>query len=140
MTNSTTLPLDEGIEIITISKEEIMARRKGYLQREQDFFNYWKKGVEIAGYRYFGDGTKENFEQATEKNQLSPVSAKIEASFGLISDNEAAFLVAMYCFYNDFKGAELCVKAGVKSIGNLLGLDSNRREVMAGLLVTYCGW
>lgn len=140
MTNSTTLPLNEGVKVITVSKEEVMARRKDYLQREQDFFNYWKKGVEIGGYRYFGDGTKENFEQATEKNQLSPVSAKIEASLGGISDGEAAFLVAMYCFYNDFKGAELCAKAGVKSIGNLMVLDSHRREVIAGLLITYCGW
>ena len=140
MTNNPTLPLDEGIEIIRVSKEDALAKRNAYLQREKDFLNYWKKGVEIAGYHYFGDGTKENFEQATDKNQLSPVSAKMEAAFGALGHGEAMFLAAMYSFYNDHKGGELCRSLNANSVGALTLLDGNRRAVIAGLLVTYCGW
>ena len=134
------LPPDNGIEFITVTQTDMMAARNEHLAREQGFFEWWKRGIALAGYQYFGDGTKQGFDKATVKNDLRPLPEKVESSIGRISDGELAFLTAMYCFYNDFRGAELCAKAGVKSIGNIMILDSARREVMAGLLITYCGW
>lgn len=134
------LPLDEGIQIITVSKEEQLARRNQYLAREQSFFEWWKKGVALAGWRYFGDGTEQGFINATNKNDLPPLPKIIESNFGGFSHGELIFVVSMYCFYNDYKGAELCTKAEIKSIGDLTVLDSARREVIAGLIITYCGW
>ncbi len=140
MEQKNTLPLDHGIKIIEVTKAEATAARNEYLAREQAFFDWWKNGVALAGYQYFGDGTKQGFESATVKGNLRPLTEKIEKSIGLISDGEVAFLTAMYCFYNDYRGAELCAKAGVKSIGNIMILDIARREVIAGLLINYCGW
>lgn len=140
MTQNNKLPRDEGIKVIELTKADALAARSEYLAREQAFFDWWKKGVELAGYHYFGDGTKQGFVIAANKNDLRPVSEKITKSFGLIGNGEVAFLTAMYCFYNDIRGAELCASAGVKSIGALTGLDIARREVIAGLLISYCGW
>lgn len=137
---NTKLPIDSGIEIINVTKADVLAARNAKFEREQAFFDYWKKGVEIAGYRFFGDETKEGFEKAKNKWDLSPISEKIVNSFGDLSHGEAAFLAAMYSFYNDFKGAELCAMQNVTSVGALTILDGNRRAVIAGLLVTYNGW
>ncbi len=140
MEKKSVMPPAAEVKFIEVTKADALAARSEYLAREQAFFDWWKRGVELAGYHYFGDGTKQGFDSATRKNDLRPVSEKIEKSIGLISDGEVAFLTAMYCFYNDFKGSELSAKGGVRSIGNLMVLDIARREVIAGLLISYCGW
>ena len=140
MEQKTVLPKDEGVQFIQVTKAEALAAHALNLSLAQSFFEWWKRGVELAGYQYFGDGTKQGFNNAKGKSDLRPLPDKIEQSIGLVSDSEMAFLTGMYCFYNDYRGAELCAKAGNKSIGNIMILDSARREVVAGLLITYCGW
>lgn len=140
MSNNNQLPPDEGVRFVEVSQDEIKARQKEAWSNERSFFEWWKNGVMIAGYQYFGDGTKQGFVEAKDKNDLRPDPDMIEKAIGEISDGEIAFLTTMYCFYNDYRGAQLCAKANVKSIGNVMILDSARRKVIASLLTTYCVW
>jgi hypothetical protein len=50
----------------------------------------------------------------------------------------------MVSFYNDFTGGQLLQRAvGSKSVGMAeiaASLDAPRRQVIADLLLSYCGW
>lgn len=134
------LPLDKGIKFVEITQAQVNAMRSERESREKSFFAWWKKGVELAGHEYFGDGTYEGFVAAENKNQLRPIRSNIESSIGVASDSQIAFLTGLYCFFNDYVGAELCNKANVRSLGNFMTLDEERREVIAALILTYNGW
>jgi hypothetical protein len=140
MAEGSKLPPEKGIKEISVSDEKIISAHKAYLARDKAFFQWWKEGVALAGVNYFGDGTKENLEKAVDKNELRPIADKVEKALSTMGNGEAAFLTAMYCFFNDIRGAELCEKAGVKGFGDLISLDLERREVLAGLTVNYVGW
>lgn len=126
--------------IINIGVEEMAYMRKRAIERRQTFFEFWKKGVELAGVKFFGDGTKENFELATKINDLAPVAQNVEGALACLSPGESAFLASLYSFFNSYKGADFCNIANVKSVGDLTVLDAESREVIAGLLVNYHGW
>ena len=110
---------------------------------EPAHFDAWKRGVAIAGARWFGDGqtTPEN---AGSKWDLAPRVADIEASIGVLSSGEAVFLAALVAFYNDRTGGHLLQNAvGVEVFGLAdisAALDEPRRRVIADLLVSYPGW
>lgn len=134
------LPPNEGVKVIEVSQAKVEALRAEQRLREEKFFSWWKKGVELAGYEYFGDGTHEGFVTAGNKNQLRPIRKNIEDSIGFATNSQMAFLIGLYCFFNDFVGAELCTKANVRSLGDYMILDEERREVIAALLLAYSGW
>lgn len=117
--------------------ENLLELRNAGLKREREFYDYWKKGVAIAGYEFFGDGTKESFDNSNTKNDLRPDLVKVEAAIKKFSFSEIVFLVSIFSFYNDIKGAELCKRANVLSVGSLTALDKNKREIIAGLLINY---
>ncbi|MBB3752539.1 hypothetical protein FHT44_005051 [Mycolicibacterium sp. BK634] len=106
---------------------------------ESEFFDAWKRGVQIAGPQWFeGD-----VETATSKWHLRPDYDLITENIGTMSTGEAAFLLAMYSFYNPSTGAKLLAKRRNDSTGpgGLASLiDGRRRQVIADLLVSYGGW
>lgn len=104
------------------------------------FFEAWKHGVELAGVRFFGQGTREAFELALTKWDLCPNVHLIKAAIGPMSSGEKVFLAALVSFYNARDGGALLRRVGVQGLSDLGGLDAQRREVIASLLLYYHGW
>ncbi|MGR0116442.1 hypothetical protein [Ralstonia pseudosolanacearum] len=106
----------------------------------QAFFEAWKRGAEIAGAEWFGDGTREGLQHATSKWDLRPNLQKLSRSFGVLSSGQRMFLAAMVSFYNAHDGAKLLKRCGFEGLSDLNGLDLGRRKVIADLVLHYNGW
>ena len=52
--------------------DQIMREEQHFAAAPQAFFEAWKRGVEIAGPQWFGDGTREGLNQAKSKWDLRP--------------------------------------------------------------------
>ncbi|MGV4658959.1 hypothetical protein [Burkholderia pseudomallei] len=104
------------------------------------FFEAWKHGVELAGVRFFGQGTREAFDLALTKWDLCPNIGLINKAIGPMSSGEKVFLAAMVSFYDAGDGGALLRRVGVQGLSDLGGLDAQRREIIASLLLYYAGW
>ncbi|CAK0037727.1 Uncharacterised protein [Burkholderia pseudomallei] len=104
------------------------------------FFEAWKHGVELAGVRLFGQGTREAFDLALTKWDLCPNVGLITKAIGPMSSGEKVFLAAMVSFYDARDGGALLRRVGVQGLSDLGGLDAQRREIIASLLLYYAGW
>lgn len=131
-----------------MNKEEQLAEHREKMMQQMEFFRTaptrflaaWKRGCLISP-QYFGDGTRESIEAATDKWQLAPNVDAIKKTVRSKSPGEAIFLAAMVDFYNSERSREI-QKAAKQSdgVGNLLRMDCERRQVIADLLVNYAGW
>jgi hypothetical protein len=106
---------------------------------EAAFLDAWRKGVAVAGWEFFGDGTG----AGTSKWDFAPRIDDIERRIGVLSSTEAIFLAAMVSFYNDRIGGEMLADleghpAGLVAV--TAGLDGARRHIIADLLIAYPGW
>lgn len=107
---------------------------------EQAFLAAWRRGVTIAGRRWFGDGQTPP-DNAKSTCDLAPRVGDIGTSIGVLSSGEAVFLAAMVSFYNSDRGAQMLRELGATGLGDIAaGLDEQRRSVVADLLVSYPGW
>jgi hypothetical protein len=107
---------------------------------ESSFFDAWRRGVVIAGQRWFADG-KTAPESASTKWELAPRVDDIEEAIGWLSSGEAMLLAAMVSFYNSRPGGEMLTRLGAAGPSDIAaGLDEPRRRVISDLLVSYSGW
>lgn len=120
--------------------ENMMQQMEFFRTAPTRFLAAWKRGCLISP-QYFGDGTRESIEAATDKWQLAPNVEAINKAVRFKSPGEAIFLAAMVDFYNDVRSREIQNAAGQSDgVGNLLRMDWERRQVIADLLVNYAGW
>ena len=73
---------------------------------EEAFFDAWRRGVALAGARWFGDG-KTAPENAGSKWDLAPRVDDITEAMGWLSSGEAMLLAAMVSFYNSTRGGQM---------------------------------
>lgn len=118
-----------------ISREEMH-----FAQAPEAFFQAWKRGVRIAGYQWFGDGTREGFARATTKWELRPALLQLNDALGVLSSGERMFLSAMVSIYNAPEGGAMLKRCGYEGLSDLGGLDLQRRQVIADLVLHYNGW
>lgn len=104
------------------------------------FFQAWKRGAEIAGAEWFGDGTRTGLERATTKWDLRPNMLMVNDALGVLSSGQRMFLSAMVSFYNSREGAAMLKRCGFEGLSDLGGLDLERRKVIADLVLNYNGW
>lgn len=130
------------------SEEEQLAEQQEKMMQQMEFFRTaptrflaaWKRGCLISP-QFFGDGTRESIEAATDKWQLAPNTDAIKKAVRSVSPGEAIFLAAMVGFYNDVSSGQIQKTAGQScNVGNLLRMDWERRQVIVDLLVNYTGW
>lgn len=58
-----------------------------------------------------------------------------------MASSDAVFLAALVSFYNGDAGGRLLKGLGASGLGDIASsLDPERREILAGLLVSYPGW
>ena len=84
--------------------DQIMREEHHFAAAPQAFFEAWKRGVEIAGPEWFGDGTREGLNQAKSKWDLRPNMLRLNDALGVLSSGERMFLSAMVSFYNAREG------------------------------------
>ena len=104
------------------------------------FFFAWKQGVDLAGFTYFGDGSKAGFNKANCRWDLRPILRMVDKNFEVLSNQERVFLAAMVSFHDTQKGCELLKQAGVKGLADLGLLDPVQRDIIASLIMHYHGW
>ncbi|HBP0276319.1 hypothetical protein ACNARA_15020 [Pseudomonas aeruginosa] len=104
------------------------------------FFQAWKRGAEIAGAEWFGDGTREGLQRATTKWELRPNMLMLNDALGVLSSGQRMFLSAMVSFYNAREGGAMLKRCGFEGLSDFGGLDLERRKVIADLTLHYNGW
>ncbi|CAM5208910.1 MULTISPECIES: hypothetical protein [Alcaligenaceae] len=120
--------------------DQIIQEERHFADAPQAFFEAWKRGVRIAGSQWFGDGTPEGPNLARSKWDLCPDVQRIDKALGVLSSGERMFLAAMVSIYNERKGGAMLKRCGFRGLADFSGLDSQRREVIAQLVLHYCGW
>ena len=120
--------------------DQIVREERHFATAPQVFFEAWKRGVEIAGPQWFGDGTREGMSQAQSKWDLCPDVQRINKAIGVLSGGERMFLAAMVSVYDDRKGGAMLKRCGFHGLADFGGLDLERRRVIADLLLNYGGW
>src|SRR3546814_6520157 len=68
--------------------DQIMREEQHFAAAPQAFFEAWKRGVEIAGPEWFGDGTREGLNQAKSKWDLRPNMLRLNDALGVLSSGE----------------------------------------------------
>ncbi len=111
-----------------------------FTQAPSAFFHAWKRGAEIAGAEWFGDGTREGLERAASKWDLRPDMLLLNDALGVLSAGQRLFLSAMVSFYNAREGGAMLKRCGFEGLSDLGGLDLDRRHVIADLVLNYNGW
>ena len=106
----------------------------------QAFFEAWKRGAQIAGHEWFGDGTREGLQRATTKWDLRPNMLMLNDALGVLSSGQRMFLSAMVSFYNAREGGAMLKRCGFEGLSDFGGLDLERRQVIADLTLHYNGW
>jgi hypothetical protein len=64
----------------------------------------------------------------------------INDAFGVLSSGERMFLAAMVSFYSGEDGGPLLRRCQFEGLCDLGGLDLQRRQVIADLVMNYAGW
>ena len=106
----------------------------------QAFFEAWKRGAEIAGPEWFGDGTPEGLQRAASKWDLRPKVLLLNDALDVLSGGQRMFLSAMVSFYNAREGGAMLKRCGFEGLSDLGGLDLQRRQVITDLVLNYSGW
>ncbi len=120
---------------------DLIAREdRHFAQAPEAFFQGWKRGVQIAGHEWFGDGTCEGLQRATEKWDLRPNLLRLNDALGVLSGGQRMFLAAMVSFYNSREGGAMLRRCQFEGLSDFGGLDLERRKVLADLLLNYSGW
>lgn len=120
--------------------EQIAREETHFALAPAAFFQAWKRGVEIAGVEWFGNGTREGLRSAASKWDLRPNMLLLNDALGVLSGGQRLFLSAMVSFYNSREGAAMLKRIGFEGLADLGGLDLERREVIAELVLNYSGW
>ena len=58
----------------------------------------------------------------------------------VLSGGQRMFLSAMVSFYNAREGGSMLRRCGFEGLSDLGGLDLERRQVIADLVLNYSGW
>lgn len=120
--------------------DQIMREERHFASAPDAFFQAWKRGAEIAGPEWFGDGTREGLRSAASKWDLRPNLLVLNDALGVLSGGQRMFLSAMVSFYNAREGAAMLKRCGFEGLADLGGLDLERRQVIADLVLNYSGW
>lgn len=120
--------------------DQIMREERHFASASDAFFQAWKRGAEIAGPEWFGDGTREGLRSAASKWDLRPNLLVLNDALGVLSGGQRMFLSAMVSFYNAREGAAMLKRCGFEGLADLGGLDLERRQVIADLVLNYSGW
>lgn len=71
---------------------------------------------------------------------MRPNLLLINDTIDVMSSGQKRFLAALVSFYNSQEGGALFRRVGIEGLADLSGLDLTRREVIAALILNYCGW
>lgn len=119
---------------------QIAQEQRHFAAAPDAFLQAWKRGVQLAGPQWFGDGTPEGLNLARDKWDLCPDVSRISKAIGVLSAGERMFLAAMVSFYNERKGGAFLKRCEFHGLADFGGLDLQRRKVIADLLLNYSGW
>ena len=107
--------------------DQITREEQHFAAAPQAFFEAWKRGVEIAGPEWFGDGTGEGLQRATSKWDLRPNLLMLNDALGVLSGGQR-------------EGGAMLRRCQFEGLSDFGGLDLPRRKVIADLLLNYSGW
>ncbi|AAM37071.1 hypothetical protein GUF72_16605 [Xanthomonas citri pv. citri] len=120
--------------------EQLVQEQRHFTAAPEAFFQAWKRGAELAGPEWFGDGTQAGLQQATSKWELRPNLLAVGDALGVLSGGQRMFLSAMVSFYNAREGAAMLRRCRFEGLADFGGLDLPRRQVLADLVLNYVGW
>lgn len=128
-------------KILSSETVDLLVREEQHFACASDaFFQAWKRGAEIAGAQWFGDGTREGLNRAADIWDLRPGMHELNDALGVMSSGQRMFLAAMVSFYNAGEGTAMLRHCGFEGLADLGCLDLQRRQVISDLVLNYTGW
>ena len=88
----------------------------------QAFFEAWKRGAQIAGHEWFGDGTREGLQRATTKWDLRPNMLMLNDALALLGRLEDGGVVDIVAFEASLALLDVLKGAGVGDADELEAL------------------
>lgn len=123
------------------TRESIAQELEHFSSAPARFLDAWKRGARLAGPQFFGTRRSHaDLCEAQSKWDLRPQMDLIERAIGTMSSGEKVFLAALTSFYNAQDGGELLKRVHVQGLADFGGLDLERRDVIATLILNYTGW
>lgn len=115
--------------------------RDHYADAPARFLAAWKKAIEIIGPQYFYCKGVDNYQDATDRNQIRPDHETIERFMSVCSIGEGVFIGAVCSFYNGDWGLSLGKCHGYTALGDIANrLDLEQVEVLTELMLNHTGW
>jgi hypothetical protein len=121
-------------------RDQIALEGLHFSRAPQAFFDAWKRGASMVGAEWFGNGTRDSLQQATDKWALRPNVLLLKDALGVLGGGQRLFLSAMVSFYDAREGGAMLKRCGFKGLADLGDLDLARRRVIADLLLHYTHW
>lgn len=104
------------------------------------FLHAWKRGVEIAGVEWFGNGVRMSLLNAKSTSDLQPNMLAVSDALNALSPGERRFLSVMVSFYNAREGGAMLKRCNFEGLADLGRFDLPRRKVIADLILHYVDW
>ena len=115
--------------------------RDHYADAPALFLAAWKKAIDLIGAQYFYCEGIDNYQHATDRNQIRPDHEAIERFMCVCSIGEGVFISAVCSFYNGNWGLDLGKRHGYTAIGDVaMRLDLEQVEVLTRLMLNHTGW
>ncbi|TBU88451.1 hypothetical protein [Phytopseudomonas dryadis] len=120
--------------------DQLLREERHFTSAPQAFFQAWKRGVELVGPEWFGDGTRDGLRHAASAGDLLPDMLALNDALSVLSRSQGLFLSAMVSVYNAREGAAMLRRCGFEGLSDLGDLDLERRQVIADLVLNYSHW
>jgi hypothetical protein len=113
--------------------------RRRYPLEERPFSQAWRRAI---GFKYYyRNFFSRDSMQSRSFRGWTPRVALIKKELDGMSASDAIFLAALVSFYNGDTGGRLLRGLGAQGLSDIAtGLDEERRQILADLLVNYIGW
>jgi len=135
------MDIDDTESMLNRFRHQQAKVRDHYADAPARFLTAWKKAIEIIGPQYFYCRGIDNYQDATDRNQILPDHEAIERFMSVCSVGEGVFIGAVCSFYNGDWGLDLGKSHGYAALGDIAGrLDLDQLEVVTELMLNHTGW
>lgn len=97
------------------------------------YFCAWKRAVKLVGIEWFGDGSVEGFERATEVKHLKPNVLLLTDALRSMRDHQRLLLSVMVSFFHIGESNAMLARCGL-GFADIANLDPQRHQAVIDLL------
>jgi len=131
----------QSAAMIANQHQKLQQIRDHYSNAPERFLAAWKRAIKIIGPAYFQCTGIDNYEAATDKDQIRPDNDAIEERINVCSVCEGVFIGVVMSFFNDKWGSGICDAFEYHGVGGAANrLEIEQMEIVVELFNSHTGW